>query len=269
MSKALLFFACVLAARSAELMSGSSELKNGITVQYRTELEPPLRESQILMLEGGHSVSGNRIHRTLREKTTDAYYGYDLVVDAEGPGRFRVGIEPLTKFPNGRLLPLPKYPPAQVIQQGDIIALDLLISRDGAQKLVDYIEVRRTGEPGPAPSGATPRDFTLDDGPASLHFSGPMRLYLNGVKIQDGMGYTVKAGATIWFAVPNQGRYILSLSPMEGFRKGGAIRDHTLSFLTIPGTSPMCASRRQSTAEWIAWRTCCGATTRWRRPFGD
>ncbi len=95
---------------------------------------------------------------------------------------------------------------------------------------MDYIEVAQIREPGPAPSAPAPRDFTPDDGAPALHFSGPIRLYRNGLKIQDGLGYTVREGATIYFVVPGQGRYVLSLAPFEGFRKLGAIRDHALSF---------------------------------------
>lgn len=230
MSKVLLLLACALTASAAEIMSGSSELKNGVTVRYSTVLEPPLRQSQILMLEGGHAASGNRIHRTLREKNTEASYGYDFVVDPEGPRHFRVRIEPPTRRTGGPIVALPKYPPPQVVEQGDIIALDLLVSRDGGQKLVDYIEVAQTVEPGPTAAIAPARDFTLDDGPVALHFATPTRLYLNSARTQDGFGFTVKQGGTLWFALRGRGRYILSLSPHAGFRKLGAIRDHTLTF---------------------------------------
>lgn len=229
MKVVLVFCACAFVANAAELMSGASTLKNGLTVRYKSMLEPPLRESQILMLEGGHSASSNRIHRTLHEKNTGVYYGYDLVVDPAGPRRFRISIEPLTRLPQGRLLPLPKYPPPQTVEEGDIIALDLLVSRDGVQKLVDYIEVEQTAEPGMAPALA-PRDFTFDDGAPSLQFRFPTSVYVNGRKAQDGFAFTVRQGATIWFAVPGQGRYILSLAPRDGFRKSGAIRAHVLTF---------------------------------------
>jgi hypothetical protein len=230
MNKLLLFLAGALVAQAAEIMSGSSELKNGVTVRYSTVLEPPLRQSQILMLEGGHSTSGNRIHRSLSEKNTGASYGYDFVVDPEGPRRFRVRIEPLTRQSGGPLMALPKYPPPQVVEQGDIIALDLLVSRDGGQKLVDYIEVAQTVEPGPAGALPPARDFTFDDGTVALRFSTPTRVYVNGQKSQDGLLSTVKPGATMWFVIPGRGRYIFSLAPHEGFQKAGAIRNHTLMF---------------------------------------
>jgi hypothetical protein len=39
-----------------------------------------------------------------------------------------------------------------------------------------------------------------------------------------------RPGATFWTAFPDQGRYILSLTPHDGFIKAGAIRDNVISY---------------------------------------
>ena len=40
-----------------------------------------------------------------------------------------------------RVLLLPEYPPPLIVELGDTIALDLLVSSDGQQKVVDYLEI--------------------------------------------------------------------------------------------------------------------------------
>jgi hypothetical protein len=40
----------------------------------------------------------------------------------------------------------------------------------------------------------------------------------------------MRTGATLWFAVPDRGRYILSLTPREGFPRAGSIRDNVVEF---------------------------------------
>jgi hypothetical protein len=169
----------------------------------------------------------------MMDKATNAIIGYDLLAEPAGaPDRFLVRIESLTKQPReGRLAPLPKYPPPQIVKEGDTIALDLLVSPDGKQKLVDYITIARKLEPWPVKATVPARDFTLDDGPLVLKFQNPMSFYVDGRQLHGGVAFTVmQSGATIWLAPPNRGRYILSLAPHEGFEKAGEIRDHVISF---------------------------------------
>src|SRR5260370_42443759 len=72
-------------------------------------------------------------------------------------------------------VPLPKYSAPQLVKSGDIIALDLLVSPDGKQKIVDYIQFTSAkqfldactppADPPAAISTAKPKNFTLADGP--------------------------------------------------------------------------------------------------------
>src|SRR4051812_16688536 len=80
-----------------QVMSGTAELSNGIFIRYTTMLEPPLRNSQILMLGGGLASGRDRVHRTMNDKSSQTYLGYDLIVEAAGPRSFRVSIEPLSR----------------------------------------------------------------------------------------------------------------------------------------------------------------------------
>ena len=235
-SSLLFILATILPAQTlapGAIMSVTGELANGLLVYYDCRIEPPLKDSQILLMWNGVQDGRDRIHRSMRDKTTGEIIGYDLLAEPAGaPDRFLVRIEPLTKtMSEGRLAPLPKYPPPQTVQEGDTIVLDVLASPDGRQKLVDYIRVTRRLEPGAARTTAEARDFTLDDGPAAFQFATPTRFYINGLPFPGGVGFTtMRSGATLWFAVPNHGRYILSLTPREGFEKSGAIRDNVVTF---------------------------------------
>jgi hypothetical protein len=231
MSK-LALLAFVTVCRAQEISTASCDLANGLIVHLKTRIEPALAKSQILLVWSGVQGNRDRIHRTVMDKVTNTIVGYDLFAEPDGvPDRFVVRIEPLTKRSmDGQYAMLAKYPPPQTIREGDTIALDVLVSADGKQKLIDYIEVRGRYSPGAPVTTTPPRDFTFDDGPLSLKFKFPTRVYINGRKSEDVAGFTGKPGGTIWFDIPGQGRYILSLAPRDGFLRAGAIRDHTLSF---------------------------------------
>jgi len=84
-------------------------------------------------------------------------------------------------------------------------------------------------EPRPATTTAEPRDFTVDDGPVAFEIP-QMTIWINGQKYQGAAGATGKPGATFWLAFPGQGRYVLSLTPHDGFTRSGTIRDNVISF---------------------------------------
>jgi hypothetical protein len=230
----LLLVAAALPAQ--EVMSMSGDLANGLVVRIRGRIEPPLKGSKIPDYWGGIADDHDRVHRSVGDLATKTIFGYDLFAEPAGePDRFLIRIEPLTKtMTEGRIVMLPAYPPSQIVREGDVIALDLLVSPDGKQKLVDYIEVGRKN--GPASTGLTPRDFTFDDGPLTLRFDSGIHCFVNGRPLPDTIAFTVRRGSTIWFVIPGRGRYILSLSPQDGFQKAGAIRGHVVSFQDGPDT---------------------------------
>jgi hypothetical protein len=202
-------------------------------------VEPPVKNSQVLLLGSGIHTTNGRMHRFVVDKASGTYFGYDLFVEPVG-SRFRVTIEMLSIGPEAehwipkdmplRPAPLPKYPPPQVVEDGDTIALDLLMSPDGRQKVVDYLEFER-GDRAPVNAATTsePRDFTLDDGPLSINLQ-VARVLIDGQPFQGRTSLTTGRGGTLWFAFPNRGRYVVSLAPHEGFQKAGAIRGNTLTF---------------------------------------
>jgi hypothetical protein len=230
--------AILLAIAGALRGQVTSTLDNGLAVHVNMKVEPPLKDGKVPSLWSGVQDGHDRVHRSVGDRTTKTIFGYDLFAEPVRGVRdqFLVRIEPLTKtMTEGRIVMLSKYPPPQTVREGDIIALDLLVSPDGGQKLVDYIEVGwKNGAPPTEP--AQPRDFTLDDGPPRLQLETIVHCRINGRVLPDRVAFTMRPGATLWFALPGRGRYILSLSPQQGFQKAGTIRDHDLSFQSGPDT---------------------------------
>jgi hypothetical protein len=240
----VLLLACAAAIcaadRPGQISAGFAYRNGGVLVRYAMTVEPPLKDSQLLLLGSGVHTTHDRMHRFVVDKASGTYFGYDLMAEpVDGGKSFRVTIEPLSIGPEGehwiprdmvlRPAPLAKYPPAQVVNAGDTIALDLLISPDGRQRVVDYLEFESRGGGSAATSGE-PRDFTLDDGPLSIRFQHPIRISIGGRAFEGRTSLNTAQGGTLWFAFPNRGRHILSLAPHDGFQKAGAIRGSVLAF---------------------------------------
>src|SRR5262249_13436066 len=118
--------------------------------------------------------------------------------------------------------PIPRYPEPQVIDVTDIIKLPLWINPETGSMIGDQLRFELEG-PRPA------RDFTIDN--VMLKLSG-FRLIING-KVRSGdreMGGF--AGPLPFFYVTGKGRFILSITPHEGydFQKIGVIDDNKIGF---------------------------------------
>ncbi len=226
-----------------QMMSLSATTASGIQFRYAVVSQPPRND-----LAGRIDISGvmtgdsDSVHRWIIDRVHRQYFGYDISAErGNAPGQFRVTIAPLILRPDQlpdefRLLPnsvlspvsLPKYPEPQIVNDGDIIELDLLVSPDGRHKVADYIEVSAKPEPRAATSVGAPKDFTPDDGPIHIDFDDA-ELWINGEKHASSTLFHANSGATVFFYFPGEGRYILSLAPHEGFTKMGAIRDNVIS----------------------------------------
>ena len=243
-----LFTAVVLAQQPGrQLMAGAVSLKSGVTLRYKSVLASNGASPYKIGLglgEGGIAVSGNnRITRTMIDSRSQSYFGYDMAIGAgDDVTGYLVTFEPPTRVdpvlkhertvpPNSlKPMPLPIYPAPIIVHDGDTVAIDLMVSPDGKQKLTDYIEIYTHNiEPKAATTTAEPRDFTVDDGQVTFD---PMlyTIWIQGQKYSGRSGFTTKPGATFWIGVSGQGRYILSLVPHAGFALAGAIRDNVVSF---------------------------------------
>ncbi len=213
---------------------------DSLMLRFNAVAEPPLENPGGLKLAWVVNKALNVWHRFVIDKIHQQYFGYDLSVKPATGGEYRITFGPPSTVPDGLAyldgaaalspVPLPKYPDSQLVKSGDTIALDLLVSPDGKQKIVDYIQFTSAppADPPVAISTEEPRDFTLDDGPVTTDFAG--FILINGQKFQGVTWFDKKPGATMWFSFPGQGRYILSLAPHDGFLKLGAIRDNVISF---------------------------------------
>ncbi len=228
----LVLFPTVLFAQNArEVISGSIGMKSA-WVRYKSILTwtgaPPAGSTG-----GGGGISGgttDTVHRSVLDTTSGSWFGYDLRIVPDGPAnQYIATFGPPTGSGNkGESLRSPmKFPPPEVVHDGDTIELELMVSPDGRQKLTDYVEVfSHMPLPPAATTNAASVDFSLDDGP--LKFKTPLTVWRQGVPVMPG--FTGKPGATLALALPNQGRYILTLLPHDGFVKAGAIRDNVVSF---------------------------------------
>ena len=219
-------------ATGQQIMSGTVTLASGVMVRFKSVLTPA-SASTGSWGEGGISGRGNTVHRDMVDSSSKSYFGYALTIGPGGGADSLVAtFGPLGDNLGNSLKPmaLPKYPPPQVVHDGDIIELDLMASPDGKQKLTDYIQIlAHAPEPAAAATIATPRDFTVDDGPVTFN-AEQVTFLINGQRWQGMNGFTGRPGATFWMVLPGQGRYILSLTPHDGFTRSGAVRDNVISF---------------------------------------
>jgi hypothetical protein len=226
-------FAAFAQERAGILMSGSAGfVQDGVNirVRYTSVAEPPLRRPADLKISGGVGTEKNVMHRVMNDAVSLQSFGYDLTA-TPGPGADQITVvisPPSSKF-SYTPVPLPKYPPPQVVQDGDTIALDLLASPDGSRKIVDYLTISTYKEPAAAATTAPARDYTPDDGTVNFGLFDATIL-IDGATYDGQSGFTGKPGATLWVAPPRDGRYILSLVPHDGFDKAGAIRDNSITF---------------------------------------
>jgi hypothetical protein len=257
MIKNVLYFAAVLALgaqaqvnTSQDMGHGVGVLDSGVTLHYKTVLEPVVRNSTFMPLGGGFGVSGDTMHHAIYDRGAKSYFGYDLTVTpGDGPNTRTVVVGPLSLARMREALaavagdlplnpaPLPKYPAPQTVYSGDTIAMDLMVSPDGRERIVDYVEFtfgQKASRPAKAETAA-PRDFTIDDGAPHMD-PEQAEVWIDGRKFDGNVvTYAPHGGATLWIYVPGRGRFLLSLAPRDGFARTGVVRGRNISFSADAG----------------------------------
>jgi len=149
---------------------------------------------------------------------------------------------------------LPKYPADMIVEDGDTIALDVLVNTQTAVKIVDLIKIT-TKKPSSdsytfdadgssgfksgssVKSGSTDkqaaRDFTLDD-IKLLRLTAPKLLVggaLSALTGSDWKGGMIE-GSTIYLYVPGKGRFVFSLFPHDNFnfQKDAVVENNKIAF---------------------------------------
>jgi hypothetical protein len=238
-------------AQSSRIETGTAS-HGGFDFIWETRLEPPVPplsdDLGMIVLE----TPPNIMHRVMIDRGARVYFGYNARIDVLSGGHFRVTLGALTMTPQlekllgenantWRMLPSPRFPPAQVIEAGDILELPLLTNSGWGQRLTDYVTVRDSAartfdspsrEAAVAPGA--PRDFTVED--VELRLSRPTVTVrtktASGGSGRQGEVVGDFTGSVLWLYVPYRGRYLLSLQPRAdlGFRKAGDIRGSTMRF---------------------------------------
>ncbi|MBD0372389.1 MAG: hypothetical protein ICV60_16215 [Pyrinomonadaceae bacterium] len=210
------------------------------------------------------------VHRVLVDASGALIFGYDLVIEPLLNSRqFKVSVRPLDAEFERRMRErqsprtgrsalqmnastLPRSTEAQIIDDGDGFALDLLINPQTGVKIVDVVKASfdqsRLWE---TPKGPPARDFTLDSVEMAVK---DYKLYLNGKRVGGGRPSQGFTGALIWFYVPDKGRFIFSLTPRAGydFEKVAQIEDNKISF-----------QLGEDVYEWVSSAPIVGSGGKW------
>lgn len=233
-------------------------LAGGAYVAFRAETTVPesvdtKRTSDFQQIRGVFDsqalVDDNQIiHRVLVDTEGKPIFGYDLLV-APNPTlkQFNVAARPLdaqfaskliarsiagqrTLQSGTKISTLPQSSESQLLDDGDVFTLDLLVNTDSGIKIVDVVKVSfertRLWDVNPI---TLPRDFTLDAVQLAIT---EYRLLINGTLVAKGNSTTGCSGALLWFYVSDRGRFIFSLVPREGyqFQKVGIVADNKIEF---------------------------------------
>jgi hypothetical protein len=191
------------------------------------------------------------VHRVLVDAGGNFVFGYDLIVEPVAASKqFKVSLKPLSaefeerlrsRQPAGatasrapqNVSTLPRATDAQLIDDGDAFALDLLVNSETGIKIMDVVKVsfdRAKLWSAPQQHGMPLRDFTLGNVELAVR---EHKLMING-ELAGGGRKPARgcAGALLWFYVPERGRFIVSLMPHEGydFQKIGRIENNKISF---------------------------------------
>jgi hypothetical protein len=244
------------------IFNGSAS-NHGVRYRFATAVEPVESDRKWGDgIGGGFRYQAGKEHRVMLDSSSHLFFGYDLAVErADSAGSCRVTISPLSltldeffETLSSRLqhrpeidttiyqpLSLPTYPMPQIVRASDAIALDLLVSPDGKQKVVDYIQVSckeseagtsTDSSPGKTSQEHTPsqpRDFSAQD--LELRLIDP-ELKVNDRLIESAGLHGESTGNVLWLSVPGKGRFLLSLVPYreQGFRRAGTLHGSEISF---------------------------------------
>jgi hypothetical protein len=207
---------------------------------------PPSRTAQVVQGEFTTQAfidDNHVVHRLLVDAAKKYIFGYDIVIEAVPAAKKfnitvkrldpRVESDLLTKSPKeqlARIATLPQSTEAQVLDDGDSFALDLLVNQKAGVKIVDFVKVSfdqsKLWEETPR---VAPRDFTPD---AVALTVTDYRLLVDGNLVAKGKPRASFSGGLIWCYVEGQGRFIFSLVARDGyqFQKVGVINDNRIEF---------------------------------------
>jgi hypothetical protein len=262
---ALAALSCALAAATAQEAEPPARrftLLNGTRVVFSPQVEPGDAAGR---LSSRVQLSDlNAINRVLLDEARGVYFGYTVRVEPIAhSNKFRVTFTPLrqeearrlTNSPDIRRLDKtlvasrstlgekkneggaeeadegPRYPAPQVIEDGDTIALDVLVNPTTGAKLADRITVssRDAAQSDKAGGARRARDFSLGD--VELKVS-EYQVLANGKQLTAKAAPSGVAGPLVWIYIPGRGRFAFSISPRpeHKFEQTGVVEENKILF---------------------------------------
>jgi hypothetical protein len=234
--KAVFVLLVATAAVPAAAQVSVSE-SNGIEVHMTARMEP----GSARVPSGVRTAGVGRFHRVVLDSSQRRYFAYDLLLEPkDGSEAFQVRIEPFSLSgtelaemqmvdPSWTPIPLLKYPLVPDVRAGDTVAIDLLEHPATGQKVVDYLEFKRSS-PAAAAELSPLGDLSLAEVELQLE---NFRISLNGTVLDAStrVGGGI-SGAALWFYLPERGRFVMSLlpNPKLGFRRAGEVSNRSLTF---------------------------------------
>lgn len=270
-----------VAAQTSRVEGGVHSL-SGVDFYWETRLVPPVppldEGLRMLTLSSG----ADTVHRVMLDRSRKVYFGYDArvtVVKSESDVSYRIAFASLSLTPElqqilgpdaqtWKLLPAPRFPPARAVRSGEVLELSLLMNGTWGQQMSEYVtlqEPRRQGFNAEPPrefafAVGVPRDFTTGDVELRLDRPQVTATYPSADAPQstpqvgtarDGAGATLSfkspggaVGPIAWIYLPARGRFLLSLTPRDGFRRAGEVRGSSLRFIVDGQTYSVVSSSR-------------------------
>ena len=238
-------------------------LFNGTRVFFSLDTDVPDVQTQMATRIQVSDI--NSVNRVLVDQKSGVFFGYTLKVEpVSGSNKYRVYLQPLSQeqeqkikssrwyedaqlanvhaltpgtIQSGRkpqpqqqaLTPVTRFPAPQMIEDGDTIAVDVMVNPATGGRISDRITISSRDLPLATDSRKPARDFTLDD--IEMKISN-YRLLINNQMVTQEKPQAGCSGPLIWFYVPGEGRFIFSIKPRVGydFQRIGAIEDNKIAF---------------------------------------
>ena len=244
-------FAFTAAAQSPAKRQLVLQVSNGGFVAFRSETSTPEstttpdNNSLAALLYSQAFTGENRIiHRVLTDAQKNVVFAYDLWINADPlTKKFSVAVLPadeafrrsfLKDFtplrPDPPFATFPKSTTPQTLDDGDAVALELLVNKESGVKIIDVVSVTfDRSRLRDTYVESAPKDFTLDAVALAVkNYS----LSINGSLVGKSKSKIGASGALLWFYVPERGRFIFSLVPREGypFEKIAVLDENKIEF---------------------------------------
>lgn len=170
------------------------------------------------------AISGS-VH--VNDQSAHLFYGFEYRAEAVSGGQYKVTFAPLRMstlqrgpfIVTGQPAPLPVMPAPQIVADGQPIDVD--VYRAGGERVYVRLQI--------SASEAARETKPEVQPPTFLHTSNT-KVYKNGAQVASFEGDAM--GASIWFRLAGEGRYLITLDPTgnPAFAAAGQVNGNALEF---------------------------------------